>query len=152
MGVSVWLYRHAAVRAAKYTWLGEREVWRRERVGENIASLFRINTLAPSSVHPGAERHREKMPGVVQVVARAEVATVEATAAVAVMSAKPGSVGVQRTRCSALMKLATDAAGAQAVVHTRGMTAVVAAMGQHGCGRCGRTAPRMWRTVEPGLL
>ena len=118
----------------------EKRTSRREKLRDSCSEL--TPSLHPLSI-PVPKRRREKMPAVVQVVARAEVATVEATAAVAAMSAKPGSVGVQRTRCSALMKLATDAAGAQAVVHTRGMTAVVAAMRLHAAdvevqrGGCG---------------
>ena len=56
----------------------------------------------------------------------------EADAAVAAMNARPGSVGVLRTGCSALMKLAGSAApGAQVVVDSGGLAVVVAAMGHH---------------------
>ena len=51
-----------------------------------------------------------------------------AAAAVAAINAEPGSVGVQRIGCYALMQLARDAAGAQTVVEAGGIGAVVTAM------------------------
>ena len=51
-----------------------------------------------------------------------------AAAAVAAINAEPGSVGVQRIGCYALMQLARDAAGAQTVLEAGGVEAVVTAM------------------------
>ena len=51
-----------------------------------------------------------------------------AAAAVAAINSEPGSAGVQRIGCYALMQLARDAAGAQTVVDAGGVGAVVTAM------------------------
>ena len=57
-----------------------------------------------------------------------------AAAAVAAINAEPGSVGVQRIGCYALMQLARDAAGAQTVVEAGGVGAVVTAMELQAAG------------------